>query len=736
MNKLIIRPLLNFIHKQTRDYMTAGDLAQLENKITNTLKSKRKQGHATWAEEEYLKITNELKGLFATTPRIKNSEIISQVTKLLRAANYDYEKQEHRSRHRKNSFFGEPAAPPNLHTYDIAFYNEQGGETHRAHHQHKNQRSVYYMRCQEFADTIIFGNMQIDAENPEDWKNPVLGRIMLQKKNIYRMMVHQALKHALSRGKKEILFQAGDANEIAQWGRTSLKRVKVTKRNIARFHENYHQQMKNFGPAGLKPGDVITIGQNKNFYAAVLTADNNSYKALFGYRWHDDLFDTLIGSKVGWERPGFKIDQQTVKKIIKEQMQKFNAAQYFDRDNNKLLGVINKTVTALTGRRPRSGTPQQMVEKIKSIYQKNNIDDLSLVKMLEKLNYDQFFLRAYPNLKKLDLTAHQIAGINTSLYYDSENSAVQHTFIKDQYQTPQLGLEYLTPIFDRYNINFRQLPAAVGFSKAGIYNWYENTLTQEFKKQNLKYARVEIKTVKKGREKTAHAWKITAGLKNFKSTPLTVFSTRSELKMDCETLPRLQAAAAKFGVVPRQLKLVNNFLLGPEGRRHTGAYNQRTGEIILANRSLAVLAHEGLHKLKAQKVIPVKEYRALVAAGKRIAATKGAEYDYINQRDTDNNWVYPPGKTRDEEYAAVFVETHYENSPLARKNLMGVKLTMTEKLLNYVKDVVDLIQVKRKIPAACARQFLRQVERNHFKNFIPAQTKAPSRARNFRFARA
>ena len=30
--------------------------------------------------------------------------------------------------------------------------------------------------------------------------------------------------------------------------------------------------------------------------------------------------------------------------------------------------------------------------------------------------------------------------------------------------------------------------------------------------------------------------------------------------MDCETLPRLQAAAEKFGGTPNQLKIINDFL--------------------------------------------------------------------------------------------------------------------------------------------------------------------------------
>ena len=224
--------------------------------------------------------------------------------------------------------------------------------------------------------------------------------------------------------------------------------------------------------------------------------------------------------------------------------------------------------------------------------------------------------------------------------------------------------------------------------------------------------RLKFVTTKKGTKKIAHAWKIIDGIENFRKTPLTVFSTRAKLKMDCESLPRLQAAMEKFGGTAQQLKIANDFLVARLGPVRTGAFDPTTGEIKLANRSLAVLAHEGLHKLKARGVIPTQDYRALVQAGKRIVLSQPDEFAYINQKDSQNNLVYPPGKTRNEEYAAVFVETYYENDQLARKNLMGYKLTRVEKVLNYFKEVKDIVQARLGLPAAVAREFLRKVERD------------------------
>ena len=108
-----------------------------------------------------------------------------------------------------------------------------------AHHvSAKNDfRSVYFMRCEESAEQILIGNLQIDDTMPQYWDDPVVGQIMLQTKNMTSMMVQHALRHALRTGKKDILFQCGDANDLTQWGRQSLREVRVTRRNYKKFME-------------------------------------------------------------------------------------------------------------------------------------------------------------------------------------------------------------------------------------------------------------------------------------------------------------------------------------------------------------------------------------------------------------------------------------------------------------------------------------------------------------------
>ena len=81
-----------------------------------------------------------------------------------------------------------------------------------------------------------------------------LGRELRRKKNLYGIMIQQAVKHALSRARTEIMFQAGDACEIAQWRQKNFCQITVTEKNYALVNKIYQEEMDRF-VAG--PGVVI-----------------------------------------------------------------------------------------------------------------------------------------------------------------------------------------------------------------------------------------------------------------------------------------------------------------------------------------------------------------------------------------------------------------------------------------------------------------------------------------------
>ena len=522
MKKLIIRPLRTFFEQQARDYMTAGDLAQVENKIINTIKNKKHLGHDIGTEAAYLKVIKKLKPLFRLQPKVKNSKIIAQINQVLCHEKYAYKKHEHPPRCPDNVFFTNPGDPQGIKTYDIAFYNEASAPDRPAHHTHNEQKSVFYMRCQEFRDTIIIGNMQIDDLGYLGWEDRQLGKVLLQKKNIYSMMVQQALKHALGRGKNEVLFQCGDANEISQWGRQSFKTVKVTKKNYREFYKNYREKMKNFGPVPVKPGDLLLDDCPLYMCSYVLEATANYYKAYTGYRGSFGLLNTLLDYSSGWLRRGVQLSRAQLDEIIQPASHKF-INSYYERGYEKMFFRINEFIQLMTGDQIPANQKPAIISKLKIIYSTKTCLQVSMSDILEKLNLDHFFLKAFPELAKLNLRPSNMAGDSEAIYYNRADRQAIHISVKNKHKPPVLGQEYLTPINDPYNINFKQSPAPVGRAQAQIYNWYERILPQEFKKHNIKYDRIEIKTLKDKKEKIAHAWKITAGTENFKSTPLTAF---------------------------------------------------------------------------------------------------------------------------------------------------------------------------------------------------------------------
>ena len=715
MNHLTIKPLLSFINSQTKGYVTEGDVKQLEDKIKNQLAKKITQGHAVNIDQEYLKIIAQLKETIGCTKKMSNERVIEHIDQILKESHFNYKKNKHPVKHRSNLFFTAKDNGEKLSNYDLAFYNELSSKNHKGHHQHNKQKSIYYMRCEERGEQILFGNMQIDDTDKEGWENQNIGNILLQKKNIYGMMVQQALKHALENNKKTILFQCGDANDLAQWGKVSLNPVKITKKNYKKFHEVYQAQIKNFTTEKIKLGDVLKTHEEHVNYIYITEVGDGYYKA-YDSRGGYSLLQNLIDFNTAESWDDYGDDYLKRRKTIINYTDKILASMR-KKDYRQALRLINEFVFQLTGVFPDSEKDDKKLALIKNIVKNSQADYIEwdcIGDMLQTWQYDEIILNQFPAIKKLNLNKARPDGMKDYIYYNSANFEKNNTYIKNLYIEPEIGKTYLVPPSDKYNINFEQPPVTQNNRYAKIHKWYESTLQKEFKKYNLKYEKIEITTVKKGSSRKAHAWKITDGIEEFKSRPLTVFAARHQLKMDCETMPRLHHALEKFGGTAAQLTIINKFLTDATIEKSIGSYEKATGEIKLANQSLAALAHEGLHLLNDKGMIPKKEYKAMIKAGKALAAQNKAEKDYIKQKDNSGNEVYPPGKARDEEYAAIFVENYYENATIARKNLMGVKLTVVEKVLDYVKEVRDIIQAKLGNDKALARSFLRLVEKNNF----------------------
>ena len=230
MSALTINPLLKLINFDSREHVKLNDLRQAETKIKNQL-ARKPANVDRHIEEKYLEIIAQLKTAFAEenpSAPISKKRLIQLTDKILRAQHFTFRAHKHRAR-TKNVFW----PPKTAHHYDLAFYNPLSAR-HRipTHHKSKGESSVFFMRCENQGEKILFGNLQVDDKDPDYWQDPTVGNILLKTKNIDLTLIRSALQHALSLGEKEILFHSGDAMEASQFNYSFPKKVLITEENF------------------------------------------------------------------------------------------------------------------------------------------------------------------------------------------------------------------------------------------------------------------------------------------------------------------------------------------------------------------------------------------------------------------------------------------------------------------------------------------------------------------------
>ena len=119
--------------------------------------------------------------------------------------------------------------------------------------------SVFFLRAEEFGQKTLIGNLQIDIRGSTgDWAPEHYAETLGSHGNIFHAMVQGAIKNALARGQKKIIFQAGYANVITQGRAKKVKtwgRELITPKNIYRHQRNYQKWSSQL--AKLKPGALI-----------------------------------------------------------------------------------------------------------------------------------------------------------------------------------------------------------------------------------------------------------------------------------------------------------------------------------------------------------------------------------------------------------------------------------------------------------------------------------------------
>ena len=727
MEQYTIQPLRKLLDSG-KDTFNQNDLAQVRAKVINTRKRKEaspkhSERFSVFFERKYLEI---LKTLIARvgSGKITRAELIAQTDEILRAANYFYIKQVHQPAH--DNFFlpdAELHPPPRAQnrnnqavtTYDLAFYNPLSRKNRAEnHHEFKDPaqprqkplKSVWYLRAEEYPDErrILFGNMQIDDYDRFGWKKLAVGKILLAPKTINLTMLQSAVQHALAKGKTDIIFQGGDAAVYAQGldrpGKPTS--VLITKQNFAKYQKIYEAQLKKFA--------AVQVGDLKEQRRVVFGKTETEYKMTNRYNYSFGLMNFLHDYSFDNE------DERIKKKIV----QLFECYCQEPTNIKRQVRMINKifnTPKIFTPEKLIEDNPAQHAQKEKFLAQllapekgqrwaqRDYLE--ALEPFLEKFDYKKKMEKfGFAPLIGLAHTAKRPGALYVHTQYDYIDTVNRHAYL----QAPRLGQRHF--LFD-YDKPWPELKHQISIFR--VWDYYENRVPQQLRKLKLTVEPQTLLSTRGTRTKItkkhrATGWKIIAGLEEFAVRPLLSFANAPEIVMTPVALPELHAAARKFGLTAEQVHVAHELFFSA-GRHSPAVYNAGTDQLHLTGAQLEFLAHEGLHRLRAQHAIPAREYEALVHAGRRLVMHRPDLQKRVTAATSAGTPEYPAGPVRDEEYAALWVENLYTTNSRARKHLTGSKLTTLEKIIDYVQAVLEIIGVYVQNDAALARAFLRKIER-------------------------
>ena len=206
------------------------------------------------------------------------------------------------------------------------------------------------------------------------------------------MMVQQALRHALTAGKKEILFQCGDANDLAQWGRHTFKEIKVTAQNYKKFMADYEVRREKFGPAGVQVGNVLAPSpENNSLYQYVLERGPGYYKTYETINPPNYLLNLIMFSyrRVSPETVLEDFDHETSKMmtLAEERIRK----ALVKSDYGKAVSLIDNLIYKITGTRPPRTARARKITLLQKEAQREPPDLILRIvdKFIEHWEYDK-----------------------------------------------------------------------------------------------------------------------------------------------------------------------------------------------------------------------------------------------------------------------------------------------------------------------------------------------------------
>ena len=601
MAQYTIRPLLKLHKDPARDYVKLGDLTQLMARIKNVQQQQINQGvSVSAATQEYLKILTELAKNLTPKQKLPKSALAARVDDYIRQNKLHYVAVQHAALHPNT--FHYPSEPYNY--YDIALYNANSNPQRSGHHKQDGLSAVCYARFEQRAEQVLIGNLQIDDRDPEryPWQDAHHEQIMRQRKNLYLNLVQESILTALAHGQTEIMFHRGTAALMAQdqGPKDMCQNVVMTPENYAYYQNLYQTMVKRFQDC--RVGDTTLFAGQHHTSGIIIEKTADYYRAHHGCLDDGETFYDLVNARI-WGTG------QAIDKKLERPMTQITAG-LINRDPSLILRSIEELFQAMEAR-PRAANHAQKLKYLTGLVKRVPAPGLDcpvrlrnvVDKFLIKFNYHEKFLAQNPEIVMVRLTpaASKTHGGSPVRFYNSTDKTKLETFHVKQLLAPKKDKTY---IITQGNLTapLRQLsPHQAG--NEGIFGFHEKTLPELFAQLGLGYETVPISAHAETGDETAQAWLITTGLEELQATPRPSFASGPELKVDCETLPRLQAAAQKFGLSPAQLEITNDWLC-EAAENYLGKYDPGTDAVTLSTASLSLVAHEGFHRLVACGLVP------------------------------------------------------------------------------------------------------------------------------------
>ena len=535
MHKYTVAPLVRIFSGTGRDYVTRKELFVTQASWPKTPTGNRR---ADAVYRNYHAVFEFLTSKFHDRTKISQEEIIDAGNTFLRSSGYGFGRA-----------LCKPASTRRIYQtlgqvpcYDWAYFPPAGTDPFIPQKPgHSHHRALFYHREEILNDITILGNLQIDNIRAGAWKDPTLENTLLWRKNLYRMMVQEAIKQALESGTRRIIFQAGGGAAWAQWNSEFIdKTTRVTPENFSEFEQQYHRRCHIFDQLRLGPNYLPSVTPDGELPYSEMTGPYDSdfvnrrflvydktpefctgyllfgpiqrvcfFEQLLHYLWnlpaaarkkhpYMDFYDARRGLNQFWagftyHEPAWLLPALTTifQTLDPEFVPKAPATQ------ERILAMLRppqKEVFSCVGREWKIKTPW-------------------LDEFLFSFDYHKVFLRACPEIRLIPLPDGY--GPFKYLFIDQTNH-YNVTVRRENIRPPKIG--------DHYSVHGYKNQAgwlcAPPRRKAQVYAWYERTLPKILTRLQLGVEKIVLPGVQQA---NITGWEITSGLNEFAQRPLILF---------------------------------------------------------------------------------------------------------------------------------------------------------------------------------------------------------------------